>query len=209
VAAKTPDGTLQYSFYTMNCANKDCKEVLVQVEEQRLRGPNNASRKSWLFLPRDAHGRVVNPIVRDEAPTLAEDYQEASLILTASPRMSAVLSRSILADLLEKYAGRHEFNLGDRLRAFAADLTYPSSIRDNVRYLKEIGDFGAHTQKDKSDQRAIINVTPEEAEWTIDLVERLFEYFIVSPKKDAEMQAAFREKMEAAGRKAIPPLPTE
>jgi hypothetical protein len=70
--------------------------------------------------------------------------------------------------------------------------------------LREIADFSAHTQTDQDDE--IINVTLEEAQWTLKIVADLFDYFIVAPKKDEELRTAFDKKIEAAGRKRIPKL---
>jgi len=52
----------------------------------------------------------------------------------------------------------------------------------------------------------VIDVTPEEAEWTLRVVMGLFDYLIVGPAKDREMRAAIDEKLKAAGRKPIKPL---
>jgi len=87
--------------------------------------------------------------------------------------MSAVLSRRVLADLLEKYAKQTQFSLTARIDKFTADTTHPRQLRENLHHFREIADFGAHTQKD--DQAAVIDVGREEAEWTLDLLDRLFD----------------------------------
>jgi hypothetical protein len=149
---------------------------------------------------------------------MSEDYREASVILDDSPRMSAVLSRRVLADLLDKYAELKDKNLVDRIDKFIADKTHPSRIRENLHYLREMGNFGAHTQENKSPQVAspqqgpseatVINVSKEEAEWTIKVVEDLFDYFIVAPEKDKFLRMAFDQKIKDAKRKPInPPTP--
>ncbi|MGZ4300657.1 MAG: DUF4145 domain-containing protein [Gaiellaceae bacterium] len=153
----------------------------------------------WLAHPRSS-GRHVDPLITGD---LRRDYDEAGMILDVSPRMSAVLSRRILADLLERYAGLEKFSLGERVDDFAKDTAHPSQLRENLHYLREIANFGAHTQKD--DQAQIIDVSREEAEWTLDLVDRLFEYFIVGPERDRKMREGFDKKLEDAGRKPLAP----
>jgi len=115
--------------------------------------------------------------------------------------MSAVLSRRILADLLKQYAGLNDYNLAGRIDKFIADRQHPSRLRDNLHYLREMGDFGAHTMED--DQGHIVNVEREEAEWTLQMVEDLFDYFIVAPEKDKALRESFDKKLEQAGRKPI------
>src|SRR3972149_1391488 len=114
-------------------------------------------------------------------------------MLELRPKPSAGLSPHVLAGLLEKYAGLTDFRIGARLKEFTEDASHPYAVRDNVRYLNEIGDFSSHTQKD--DQAKLIDVEPDEAKWTLDLIERLFDYFIVTPAKDAEMRAAMDQKI--------------
>jgi len=115
--------------------------------------------------------------------------------------MSAVLARRILADLLEKYANLTDFSLKVRINEFAKDTNHPHDLRHNLGYLAEVGNFGAHTQT--NDQAEIVDVDEEEADWTLNLVDRLFDYFIVSPEKDRKMRKALDEKLQAANRKPI------
>jgi hypothetical protein len=111
----------------------------------------------------------------------ADDYVEAKVILADSPRMSAVLSRRILADLLKKYAGLTNFKLSDRINAFINNPAHPSRIKQNLHYLREIADFGAHTMTDSEDR--VINATADEAEWTLKVVDDLFDYSSLALKR--------------------------
>jgi hypothetical protein len=138
---------------------------------------------------------------------MKRDYQEASLILNDSPRMSAVLSRRVLSDLLKDYAGYDEYTLAKQIDKFIADPHHPSNAKDNLHYLREMGDFGAHTKTDAATGE-IIEVTRDEAEWTLDVVDGLFDYFIIRPTRDAARRVEMDEKLKKAGRKPIqPPSP--
>ena len=185
----------------MACGNDGCKQVVVRAHECRD-GVFGLVTQSWVIWPRHASSnRNVDPNVPD---AYRRDFLEAAAILDASPRMSAVLSRRILADLLEQYAGRTEFKLGSKLNKFSKDKGYSTDIRENARSLNEIADFGAHTQK--GDQAEIIDVDHDEAEWTLDFVERLFDLFIVTPERDRAMRARIGNKTKRAGRTELPPL---
>jgi hypothetical protein len=153
-------------------------------------------------LTRPLHAEVENAI-----PDQAKWYRQAAAILGESPSASAVLSRRVLADLLEKYAGRDEFNLEARIDEFNKDPAHPSALRDNRHYLREIGNLGAHTQED--DQANLLDVEYEEAEWTLDIVDRLLDYFIVGPARDEEMRTKMDGKFSAAGRKPLRVRPTK
>jgi hypothetical protein len=194
----------------MRCANSECQQMVIRFSETRvttrfLGGVPIIDRSGsmWVIYPR--HGqRSVDPLVPEP---MRGDYAEAASILDLSPRMSAVLSRRILADLLEQYAGRSEFRLGSKLKAFSEDTRYSADARRNAQSLNEIADFGAHTQKD--DQAEIINVDRHEAEWTLDFLERLFDLLIITPARDKAMRDGIEQKRRQAGRAELPPLPEE
>ena len=159
-------------------------------------------QQRWFALPRRPAPRVVDSRVPDR---LATDYQQACLILEDSPKMSAALSRTILADVLEEYGGYDDFKLSSRIDAFIADARNPRHLRENLHHLREMADFGLHTQKDKTDG-AVIDVEAHKAEWTLDIVDRLFDYYIVQEARDREIREAFDNKIQRAGRKPIQPL---
>lgn len=191
----------------MRCANPKCKQIVVQAYEQNVfwsGGMGTGPSQTWFAVPRQASGRQVHPAALASDKDLAELYSEASLILDISPRASAVLSRRVLADLLKKYAGRNEHLLADRIDGFNKDSTHPSGLRDNLHYLRAIGNFAAHTQED--DQANVVDVDREETQWTLDIVERLFDYFVVTPARDAAIRAEMDKKLDATGRKPIKPL---
>ena len=206
---KTPVGELPWELRVdgkwMMCP--ECTEILVRVR-RALRKPDRTAQdarprivvesKTWLAVPR-TRTRQVDALVPEG---MKRDYSEAAEILDSSPRMSSVLSRRILSDLLAEFAGRNEFTLAEQIDNFIADVHQPATLKDNLHYLREIGNFSAHTKKDR-ETGVIIEVTAEEAEWTLDVVDRVFDYFIVSPSRDAARRAAVDEKLKKAGRKPI------
>ncbi len=149
--------------------------------------------------------RPVPKEVDDAIPEQAEYYRQAAAVLDVSPIASAVLSRRVLADLLKKYAHRDEFNLKARVDEFIKDTSVPSGLRENLHPFREVANFAAHTQED--DQANIVDVDRDEAVWTLDVLDRLFDHFVVTPARDAEMRAKIdkKRKVKAAGRKPIKP----
>ena len=158
---------------------------------------------SWIAVPKRTEPAQLPEIIPE---SYRINYREAQLIFTDSPRMSAVLARRILADLLEQYANLKDFKLSTRIDRFIEDSSHPSSLRENLHYLREIADFGAHTIKDSEDR--VIEASPVEAEWTLTVVDRLFEYFIIGPQRDKAMRTSMDEKLAKAQRKPIKPLGT-
>jgi hypothetical protein len=198
----------------LKCQNLECRQVLVRVTRWVTpvnQNPKPKSVETWFAVP---NKRSAPPLDDSVTDPYRRDYKEAFIILEDSPRMSAVLSRRILADLLKKYDSATQFSLAARIDAFIANTQHPSRLRDNLHYLREIADFGAHTQvavtKPANNQapagveeEQVIDASPEEAEWTLKVVADLFDYFIVAPKKDEALRSSFDKKLEAAGRKPL------
>jgi len=151
----------------------------------------------WFAVPERPSTRLVDPLVPD---IYARDFREACLILEDSPRMSAVLSRRILSDLMLDY-GNYPKD-GKQLEAFINDEKNPQHLRGDIAYLKEIGHFGAHTQRDTTTGE-VIDVEPKEAGWSLDVIAGLFDYWIVGPALSKERRASIDGKVQRTGR---PPL---
>jgi hypothetical protein len=123
--------------------------------------------------------------------------------------MSAVLARRIVGDLLKDYAGKANFSLTARIRGFIADGKHPAALTDNLDHLREIADFGAHTMEAEEETESgemevvIIDADRDDAEWTLDLVDRLFDYLIVTPQRDEAMKAKWDKNLQRTGRKAL------
>lgn len=200
----------------MVCANPKCHDLVIRMHETRPTlmlkevhsgghvGGFEQQTTTSLVRPRFA----IRPLDQLVPESYRRDYLEAAAILDLSPRMSAVLSRKIVGDLLAEYAGQRQRRITQQIDAFNADKSYPRSIRENLHHLREIADFGAHTQRDERDE--IVEATREEAEWTLDVVDRLIDHFIVTPTRDAAIRDSFDAKIAAVpGRKPITPLPED
>lgn len=110
--------------------------------------------------------------------------------------------------MLHDKGGYTNFKLSSRIDAFIGDRANPRRLRENLHYFREIADFGLHTQKN-STTGVIIDVETHEAEWCLDIVDHIFDYYIVGPKRDEDVRLAFDQKLSQAGRKLIAPLPEE
>lgn len=196
----------QVSVDHMACANEPCKQLVVRFHDSYIVDDGTTSSTKTdtsIGYPRD-RVRQVDPHVPEE---FARDFIEAAAILDRSHRMSAVLARRVLSDLLEKYANLGQFSLTTRIDKFIDDTNQPRSLRENLHHLREIADFSAHTQR--NDGSEVLDATREEAEWTLDVVERLFDHFIVTPEKDRAIREGIDAKIKEAGRKEIKPLPPD
>jgi hypothetical protein len=197
----------------MVCEAERCKQLVIRVHESYLPSIGNRHDPRTYIQQTDTwFARPHQPVLRRAAEGIPDDlkcdYEEAASILDLSPRMSAVLSRRILGDLLERYAGIKNRSLAKQIDTFIADTSHPRRLREGLHHFREAADFAAHTQTDEQSGE-IINVGRDEAEWTLDRVDGLFEYFIIEPDQESQRLAAMDKKIADAGRKAIPPLPPD
>jgi hypothetical protein len=198
------------------CQNEKCREYVVQVTRTITDGKQPPKSETWFAIPKHKAPPAIDLTLVPES--MKQDYLQAYVILDDAPAMSAVLSRRILSDLLKKYDNANHFGTAARIDKFANNQHHPSRLRENLHYLREIADFGAHTQvvkatgadttdTDVSWEDVVINASKEEAEWTLKIVGDLFDYFIIAPEKDKLLRDEFDKKIAAAGRKklSLPP----
>ena len=118
----------------MYCANDECRQLVIRVHEDSLiaGAVTNPEEWKWTWLARPRLARRGIDVLVPEP--FSADYREAAAILDQSPRMSAVLARSVLADLLEKYADLDDFSLNARIEKFRSDTKHPSGLREGMQH---------------------------------------------------------------------------
>ena len=154
---------------------------------------------SYLIRPKVA-GRP--PVPPDVPIDYASDYREACLVLADSSKASAALSRRCLQHILREEAGVKKQDLFREIQEVLDSGKLPSHIADGLDAVRNIGNFAAHPVKSQSTGE-IVDVEPGEAEWNLDVLESLFDFYFVSPAKSAARKAALNKKLTDAGK---PPL---
>jgi Domain of unknown function (DUF4145) len=142
------------------------------------------------------------PVPPEVPPAIAEDYKEACLVLSDSPKASAALSRRCLQNLLRQAGGVKPGNLNDEIQQVLDGGKLPSDIADNIDAIRVIGNFAAHPNKSNSTGE-IVPVEPHEAEWNLDVIESLFDLYFVQPARAKARRDALNKKLQDAGK---PPL---
>jgi len=133
---------------------------------------------------------------------MAEDYGEACLVLRDSPKASAALSRRCLQAVLREKAGIKSGSLASEIEALLDSRSLPLHLADAVDAVRNIGNFAAHPIKSKSTGE-IVPVELGEAEWTLDVLEGLFDHYFVQPAKLKEKRLALDEKLKDAGKPVL------
>ena len=153
--------------------------------------------------------RMIHPKGSTRAPCpsqvpqeLADDYTEACLVLPDSPKASAALSRRCLQTLLRDHAKVKPSNLFDEIQELLNRDFLPSHLAAAIDAIRNIGNFAAHPIKSEQTGK-IIPVEPGEAEWNLDVLEMLFDFYFVAPDQAQKKRDELNRKLQEAGK---PPM---
>ncbi len=130
-----------------------------------------------LIYPR-APSRV--PLSKEVPDEFAREYREACTVLADSPKASAALSRRCLQRLLRGKAGVKPSNLADEIQEVMDSGTLPPYIAESIDDVRNIGNFAAQPMKSERTGE-IVDVEPGEADWNLDVLEALFNFYFVQP----------------------------
>jgi Domain of unknown function (DUF4145) len=182
-----------------------CKKLIFHIGTVNLNGafprgqqnpPIVSGNSSVMVRPKTVARVAVSPDVPND---IAKDYREACLVLADSPKASAALSRRCLQNVLRTAAGVKHSDLAREIQEVLDGGKLPASIATNIDAIRNIGNFAAHPIKSQSTGE-IVDVEPHEAEWNLDVLEELFDFFFVQPAKAAAKKAALDKKLADAGK---------
>ncbi|WP_269479105.1 DUF4145 domain-containing protein [Carnobacterium sp. AT7] len=115
---------------------------------------------------------------------MRNDYKEASLIKSLSPKASATLSRRCLQGMIRDYWDVSKGTLYKEIDDIKDKVTAQQwSVLDAVR---KIGNIGAHMEKDIN---VIVEIDPDEAEKLIKLIEYLIKEWYINRHETEQLFA--------------------
>lgn len=172
-----------------------CHKPIIYLEYEKNYGSTSRRGMTFMVFPKGAQ----RPLAPPEVPeAVARDFNEACIVFDDSPQASAALSRRCLQLLLAERDVSKSDNLSTAIDA-ALTRHLPSHIAENLDAIRNIGNFAAHPQKSMNSGE-ILPVEPHEAEWNLDVLETLFDYYYVQPAKSAARREALNKKLEEAGK---------
>ncbi len=173
----------------MSMVCSECERFIVRLDHMA----------GGMWVSELVHPRGVTraPLSPDVPPEYAEDYREACLVLADSPKASAALSRRCLQQLLREQGGATPANLSDEIDQVMNTL--PSHLGQAIDGVRNIGNFAAHPTKN-TNTGEIVEVEPGEAEWLLDTLEGLFDFYFVQPELLKRKRDALNQKLKDAGK---------
>jgi hypothetical protein len=192
----------------------DAAEQVWQIEYEKCpRCRNFNIRLSWGHAHPAAPGvmygvngsRVIHPkggsMRRQPTPdvpkALREDFGEACRVLADSPKASAALSRRCLQIILREHAKAKPQDLSKEIDEVLASKQLPTHLAADIDAVRHIGNFAAHPIKSTSSGE-IVAVEPGEAEWQLDVLEGLFDFYFVGPAQSQRKRDALNAKLADA-----------
>jgi len=201
--AKDKDG---YWYLTSHhCPNPKCLKLIVFLCEGHLLTSQghvweeHPPNRTDLIRPR---GTSRTPVPIEVSEFIAKDYSEACLVLDDSPKASAALSRRCLQNLLLDKAGVKKGDLSVQIQAVLDSKQLPGYLANDIDAVRNIGNFAAHPNKSQSTGE-ILEVEPHEAEWNLEVLEALFDFYYVQPEKARLKREVLNAKLADSGK---PPM---
>lgn len=105
--------------------------------------------------------------------------------------------------LREKAGVKNPNDLGKAIQEVVADPSVPTDISDSLDMVRNIGNFSVHPNKN-TNTGEIVEVEPNEAEWCLETIEILFDYYFVRPANILRRRQAFNNKLSEAGKPTMP-----
>lgn len=152
-----------------------CKKPIIALQHGKIRvngeyGP-----------PRLVYPIHIQRFVPPEVPeVIREDFIEAVAVLPISEKASAALSRRCLENLLTDVGIKGKGSLSTQIDEAMKNL--PTHISENLDAIRIVGNFAAHPIKD-THTGTIVDVEPDEAEWNLNVLEQLFDFYYVQPAR--------------------------
>ncbi|HDC4289510.1 TPA: DUF4145 domain-containing protein [Enterobacter cloacae] len=180
----------RYLIRGITCPNPHCAKVSIILRTDELANfagtlapiSNTATFKS--LIPSTEKERAKN--YPDYIPaSILSDYSEACAIVSLSPKASATLARRCLQGMIRDFWGvTNKPNLHQEILAIE-DRVDPI-VWQAILDVKSIGNIGAHMEKDIN---LIIDVSVDEAELLIEMVEMLLDdWYVARHEKHQKLQ---------------------
>ena len=178
------------------CPN--CRRIVVTIGELRdTEGPVSMAVSEMLVWPLTG-GRPA--ALLDVPVQIAQDFNEACIVLPLSHKASAALSRRCLQSVLSDAGKTAARDLSKQIEEVLPRL--PTYVGENLDAVRNIGNFAAHQIKSTS-TGTIVEVEPGEAEWNLDVLEALFDFYYVRPSIEKKKREELDKKLTDAGK---PPM---
>ena len=173
-----------YKFLNMTCP--ECKNGLFKF----LVTQNRNVITNGFLIPRTQKRKALPEYINEKYVKL---YEESASILSLSPRASAALSRTCLQLFLREYGNVKNGTLFDEIQQVIDSKSIPSELEQNIDIIRQNGNNATHPTKSENPGE-LVTVDQDEAEWGLDILDSLFEHYIIRPYMQKEKFDKYNKK---------------
>lgn len=196
-------------FYQL-CPSDTCKKLILYMKEchsdveinnlYKLGGARNLDENDFFMIfPTSKNHRKLPPEIPQN---YVNDFNEALEVLSISAKASAALCRRCLQKLLREKANVKSGDLNEEIQQVIDSGRLPSDLSGAIDSIRNVGNFSTHPIKYQFTGQ-IVDVEPGEAEWNIDVLEDLLDFYFVRPAKLQKQREALNQKLQSLGK---PPM---
>lgn len=157
------------------CPN--CRRTIFTAKYTGLKMPKNTIIPIYPLSPARQFPDYIPESIR-------QDYEEAYSILSLSPKASATLSRRCLQGMIRDFWKISARTLFEEITALKDKI--PASQYQAIDALRQLGNIGAHMEKDTN---LIIDIEPQEAQYLLKLIELLLQQWYVERHEQEKLYA--------------------
>jgi Domain of unknown function (DUF4145) len=190
-------GTVTWTVNFQACP--ECRKEIIDLEAWPSSNGTVRVPRYTAYPP----NRSVRPVPPEVTDPYRQDFIEACAVFPLSTKASAALSRRNLQAILRDKAGTIKKDLFDQIDEVIESGRLPSHIEEGLHAVRNIGNFAAHPMKSTA-TGAIVDVEEGEAEWNLDVLESLFDFYFVQPALTAKRKAELNKKLKEAGKPELP-----
>ena len=173
----------------------ECGKLVIQLQHGLELGYN---RDYWIdrideeniIFPRYPMGRSLDKYIPSK---YAQLYRESEEVNSISPRASATLSRYLLQMLLHEELHIKKKNLEEEIKELEGSSNIPTKLVAMLQVMRRVANFGAHPKK-STNSNEIVEVEAGESAVMLDLLEEVFDYIFVKPKRQELFLKGIEEK---------------
>lgn len=168
-------GRLGIYSHVVVCPNGRCKEYTLFAALYKIEYTPNLTRIGKPLITWNLRPQSTAKPFPDYIPLpIRQDYDEACLICSLSPKASATLSRRCLQGIIRDFWGITKARLVDEIKELQGHID-PTTWQA-IDAVRSIGNIGAHMEKDIN---LIVDVDPDEADLLLRLIEVLLEEWYI------------------------------
>ena len=173
-------------FSIITCPNDECNRATIVMKEYELLF--YSGNKGYVRKKEPARVKIVEPEFNYKhypeyiPEQIRHDYEEASKIVSLSPKASATLSRRCLQGMIRDFHGVNEDSLYKEIEAIKGQLGV--NVYNALHSLRSIGNIGAHPEQDIN---LIVDIDEGEAEKILKLIEFLVDKWYIAREEENKM----------------------